>query len=52
MKLIELLSEIRDSKIRCPTKEIYKNRDIREPVKLAHAYTKSKIVEAVVEITD
>ena len=38
MKLIDLLTKIRDSDIWCPTKDDYNNRGIREPMKLAHAY--------------
>lgn len=42
MKLIELLTEIRDSDIWSPTKDDYNNREIGEPMKLAQAY---KLIE-------
>lgn len=38
MKLLDLLIEIRDSDIWCPTKDDYNNRGLRGPMKLAHAY--------------
>jgi len=36
--LLDLLIEIRDSNIFSPTKDDYRNKGIREPMELAHAY--------------